>query len=251
MAANKSLLLLPGDGIGPEVMSQVKRVIEWMDRRRAVRFEISEDLVGGAAIDAHGVPLADATLEKALVVDAVLFGAVGGPKWDNLDFKIKPERGLLRLRKDLGLFANLRPAICFEALADASTLKREVVEGLDILILREVQRLSQEDGVNLSGIKRILELELAERRSRQLLAEMHAEVSQLRAQLESTRAVAARLAGMIRSRPDAAELVPVHHFSRSGHPESAHGITGEPGQTAAAVDLGSPPSAAGNAAGTG
>ena len=134
MAGNKSLLLLPGDGIGPEVMSQVKRVIEWMDRRRAVRFEVSEDLVGGAAIDAHGVPLADATLEKALVVDAVLFGAVGGPKWDNLDFKIKPERGLLRLRKDLGLFANLRPAICFEALADASTLKREVVEGLDILI---------------------------------------------------------------------------------------------------------------------
>ncbi len=138
MAANKSLLLLPGDGIGPEVMSQVKRVIEWMDRRRAVRFEITEDLVGGAAIDAHGVPLADATLEKALSVDAVLFGAVGGPKWDNLDFKIKPERGLLRLRKDLGLFANLRPAICFEALADASTLKREVVEGLDILILREL-----------------------------------------------------------------------------------------------------------------
>lgn len=121
----------------------------------------------------------------------------------------------------------------------------------DILILREVQRLSQEEGINLSGIKRILELELAERRSRQLLAEMHAEVSQLRAELESTRAVAARLASMIRSRPDGAALVPVHHFSRGGHPESAHGITGEPGQTAAAADLGSPPSAAGNTAGTG
>jgi 3-isopropylmalate dehydrogenase len=138
MAANKSLLLLPGDGIGPEVMNQVKRVVDWMDRRRAVHFDIDEDLVGGAAIDVHGVPLAEATLEKALSVDAVLLGAVGGPKWDDVDFERKPERGLLRLRKELGLFANLRPAICFEALAEASTLKREVVEGLDILILREL-----------------------------------------------------------------------------------------------------------------
>ena len=112
----------------------------------------------------------------------------------------------------------------------------------DILILREVQRLSQEEGINLSGIKRILELELAERRSRQLLAEMHSEVSQLRAELESTRAVAARLAGLVRSRPDGAALVPVHHVSQ-GHSQSAHGLGADPGQAVAAA------AAAGAAAG--
>jgi len=138
MAANKNLLILPGDGIGPEVMGQVRRVIDWMDRRRAVRFDVQEDLVGGAAIEAHGVPLADSTMEKAQKADAVLLGAVGGPKWDNLEFARKPERGLLRLRKEMGLFANLRPAICFSALAEASTLKREIVEGLDIMIVREL-----------------------------------------------------------------------------------------------------------------
>jgi 3-isopropylmalate dehydrogenase len=138
LPSNKTLLILPGDGIGPEVMREVRRVIEWLDRRRAVHFDVQEDLVGGAAIDAHGVPLADATMEKALAADAVLLGAVGGPKWDNLDFSTKPERGLLRLRKDMELFANLRPAICFEALVDASTLKPEVVRGLDILIVREL-----------------------------------------------------------------------------------------------------------------
>jgi MerR family transcriptional regulator/heat shock protein HspR len=116
----------------------------------------------------------------------------------------------------------------------------------DILILREVQRLSQEEGINLSGIKRILELELAERRSRQLLAEMHAEVSQLRAELESTRAVAARLAGLVRGRPDGAALVPVHHVSQ-GHPQSAHGLGADPGH--AAADAG--PHAAGKAADSG
>jgi 3-isopropylmalate dehydrogenase len=138
LPSNKTLLILPGDGIGPEVMREVRRVIEWLDRRRAVHFDVQEDLVGGSAIDAHGVPLADATMEKALAADAVLLGAVGGPKWDNLDFSIKPERGLLRLRKEMELFANLRPAICFEALVDASTLKPEIVRGLDILIVREL-----------------------------------------------------------------------------------------------------------------
>ena len=138
MPSNKTLLMLPGDGIGPEVMREVRRVIDWFDHRRAVHFDVSEDLVGGAAIDAHGKPLSDATMEKAMNADAVLLGAVGGPKWDNLDFSIKPERGLLRLRKDMELFANLRPAICFEALVDASSLKPEIVRGLDILIVREL-----------------------------------------------------------------------------------------------------------------
>ncbi|MBI3453715.1 MAG: 3-isopropylmalate dehydrogenase [Rhodospirillales bacterium] len=138
MPANKKLLVLPGDGIGPEVMRQVRRVVDWMDKRRALRFEITEGLVGGAALDKHGVPLTDATMADAQATDAVLFGSVGGPKWDSLPFDKKPERGLLRLRKEMGLFANLRPALVFEELADASTLKREIIAGLDIMILREL-----------------------------------------------------------------------------------------------------------------
>jgi len=138
MASNKSLLILPGDGIGPEVMAEVRRVIDWMDKRRAVTFDVEEDKVGGAAFDAYGAPLADKTLARAMEVDAVLLGAVGGPKWDALPFAQKPERGLLRLRKEMQLFANLRPALCFEALVEASTLKPEVVSGLDIMIVREL-----------------------------------------------------------------------------------------------------------------
>jgi 3-isopropylmalate dehydrogenase len=138
MAANKKLLFLPGDGIGPEVMRQVGRVIEWFDRRRIATFDVTEDLCGGAAYDKHGVPLADATLQRALESDAVLFGSVGGPKWDQLPFDLKPERGLLRLRKEMDLFANLRPAIVFDPLVGASTLKPEVVQGLDLLIIREL-----------------------------------------------------------------------------------------------------------------
>jgi 3-isopropylmalate dehydrogenase len=138
MVANKSLLILPGDGIGPECMTQVRRVIDWLDRKRMVTFEVEEDLAGGCAIDAHGTPLTDETMDKAMAADAVLLGAVGGPKWDDLPFEQKPERGLLRLRKDMELFANLRPAICFDALVGASTLKPEVVGGLDIMIVREL-----------------------------------------------------------------------------------------------------------------
>ncbi|MEE8333519.1 MAG: 3-isopropylmalate dehydrogenase, partial [Alphaproteobacteria bacterium] len=138
MAANKKLLMLPGDGIGPEVMGEVRRVIDWMDKRRHVSFDLSEDLIGGCSIDAHGLPLRDETVADAASADAVLLGAVGGPKWDNVSFDIRPEAGLLRIRKDLGLFANLRPAIVFDALADASSLKREIVVGLDILIVREL-----------------------------------------------------------------------------------------------------------------
>jgi len=136
--ANPSLLILAGDGIGPEVMAEVKRLIAWFKARRGVTFNVQEDLVGGAAYDIHGVPLTDATMAKAQAVDAVLLGAVGGPKYDKLDFSVKPERGLLRLRKEMDLFSNLRPAQCFDALADFSSLKKEVVAGLDIMIVREL-----------------------------------------------------------------------------------------------------------------
>ena len=136
--ANPSLLILAGDGIGPEVMVEVRRIIDWMGARRGIAFDVEEDLVGGCAFDAHGAPLSDATMEKAQAADAVLLGAVGGPQYDDLDFSVKPERGLLRLRKEMDLFANLRPAQCFDALADFSSLKREVIAGLDILIVREL-----------------------------------------------------------------------------------------------------------------
>ena len=138
MPEQRKLLILPGDGIGPEVMAEVLRVIEWLARRRKVTFDTAEGVVGGAAIDAHGAPVSDATMTAALAADAVLLGAVGGPKWDDLPFEIKPERGLLRLRKEMELFANLRPATVFEALVEASTLKAEVVSGLDIMIVREL-----------------------------------------------------------------------------------------------------------------
>ena len=138
MAANKKLLMLPGDGIGPEVMSEVKLIIGWMDKRRSVSFDVEMGLIGGAAYEAEGTPLSDKTMEKAMACDAVLLGAVGGPKWEKLPFKDQPERGLLRIRKDMELFANLRPAIVFDALAEASTLKTELVKGLDIMIVREL-----------------------------------------------------------------------------------------------------------------
>ena len=136
--SNPSLLILPGDGIGPEVMAEVRKVIDWFGANRAMTFDVSEDLVGGAAYDAHGTPLHDDTMARAQEVDAVLLGAVGGPKYDDLDFSVKPERGLLRLRKEMDLFANLRPAQCFDALADFSSLKRDIVSGLDIVIVREL-----------------------------------------------------------------------------------------------------------------
>ncbi len=136
--SNPSLLILAGDGIGPEVMAQVQRIIGWFGDKRGLKFDVSEDLVGGAAYDKHGVPLHDDTMAKAQEVDAVLLGAVGGPKYDDLDFSVKPERGLLRLRKEMDLFANLRPAQCFDALADFSSLKTDIVSGLDIMIVREL-----------------------------------------------------------------------------------------------------------------
>jgi len=136
--SNPSLLILPGDGIGPEVMAEVQKIIDWMGANRDLTFDVSYDLVGGAAYDAHGIALHDDTMAKAQDVDAVLLGAVGGPQYDNLDFAVKPDRGLLRLRKEMDLYANLRPAQCFDALADFSSLKQEVVSGLDIMIVREL-----------------------------------------------------------------------------------------------------------------
>jgi 3-isopropylmalate dehydrogenase len=138
MSDKKRLLVLAGDGIGPEVMAEVRRVVEWLERKRGIGFELSHGLVGGASIEAHGAPITDETVAEALAADAVLLGAVGGPKWDRLPFEMKPERGLLRLRKDMELFANLRPAVVFDALVDASTLKPEIVRGLDIMIVREL-----------------------------------------------------------------------------------------------------------------
>ena len=138
MSSNRKVLMLPGDGIGPEVMKEAKRVIDWFDKRLEVGFDLEEGLVGGASYDKFKTPITDEVMEKAFNSDSVLFGAVGGPDYDNLPFSEKPERGLLKLRKELGLFANLRPAIVFDALADVSSLKKEIVSGLDIMILREL-----------------------------------------------------------------------------------------------------------------
>lgn len=132
------ILLLPGDGIGPEVMEENRRVLGWFSANRGLSYETDHDLVGGISYETHGTPATDAMIYKAQQADAVLFGAVGGPQWDPLPFEMKPERGLMRLRKDLGLFANLRPALCFDALKEASTLRPEIVSGLDILIVREL-----------------------------------------------------------------------------------------------------------------
>jgi 3-isopropylmalate dehydrogenase len=136
--ATYNLLLLAGDGIGPEVMAEVKRLLGFYAKRGIADFRTEDGLVGGAAYDAHQVAITEETMAKAHGCDAVIFGAVGGPKWDKVPFEARPEAGLLRLRKELGLFANIRPAIVYPALADASSLKREAVEGLDIIILREL-----------------------------------------------------------------------------------------------------------------
>ncbi|MEM6781349.1 MAG: 3-isopropylmalate dehydrogenase [Pseudomonadota bacterium] len=132
------LTLLPGDGIGPEAMAEVKKVIGWLEANTDLSFDIEEDDIGGAAYDRYGVPLADETLEKCRKSDAIIMGSVGGPQWDDVDYDKRPEAGLLRLRKELDLFANLRPALVFDALVEASTLKPEIVKGLDILIVREL-----------------------------------------------------------------------------------------------------------------
>src|SRR5260221_7885685 len=137
MATHK-LLLLPGDGIGPEVMAEVKRLIDWLNAQGIAHFETERGLVGGSAYDAHKVSISEGDMAKAVSADAVIFGAVGGPKWDSVPYEVRPEAGLLRLRKDLGLFAHLRAALTYPAPAAAPALKRELVEGLAIIILREL-----------------------------------------------------------------------------------------------------------------
>ena len=135
---DRKLLLLPGDGIGPEVMREVKKIIEWFNINKSLDFKIEEDLVGGASYDRHKNPITDEVFYKALESEAVILGAVGGPKYDNLEFSKRPERALLKLRKELKLFANLRPAICFKQLVESSSLKPEIISGLDIMIVREL-----------------------------------------------------------------------------------------------------------------
>lgn len=135
---SKHILLLPGDGIGPEVVAETVKIIDWFSANRGTTYTTSSALIGGAAYDETGTPLPQETLDAAHKADAVLLGAVGGPKWEPLPIAVRPEKGLLGIRKAMGLFANLRPAICFGALADASTLKHEVIAGLDIMIVREL-----------------------------------------------------------------------------------------------------------------
>jgi 3-isopropylmalate dehydrogenase len=137
MADLRKLLILPGDGIGPEVMREARRLIDWLERKRGIGFELEEDLVGGAALDARGTPLSASTLAMAKDADAVLFGAVGGPAWQQTSFEKRPEIAILELRRELGLFANLRPAKVYDPLVSASTLKPDTVQGLDIMIVRE------------------------------------------------------------------------------------------------------------------
>lgn len=155
---SKQILILPGDGIGPEIMTEAVKVLELANDKFALDFELSHDVIGGAAIDKHGVPLADETLARARAADAVLLGAVGGPKWDTIERDIRPERGLLKIRAQLGLFGNLRPAILYPQLAEASSLKAEIVAGLDILIVRELT-----GGIYFGAPRGVRELENGER----------------------------------------------------------------------------------------
>ncbi|SFK68162.1 3-isopropylmalate dehydrogenase [Methylocapsa palsarum] len=154
------LFVLPGDGIGPEVMAEVEKIVAWLNSEGVARFEIEKGLVGGAAFDAHGAAISEADMARAKAADAVLLAAVGGPKWDGVPYDVRPEAGLLRLRKDLALFANLRPAICYPALADASSLKREIVEGLDLMIVRELT-----GGVYFGEPKQIIDLGNGQKRA--------------------------------------------------------------------------------------
>jgi 3-isopropylmalate dehydrogenase len=154
------LFLLPGDGIGPEVMAEAEKAIRHFNKAGIARFEIEKGLVGGSAYDAHGKAISDDDMERATAADAVLFAAVGGPKWDAVPYEVRPEAGLLRLRKELDLYANLRPAICYPALASASSLKPEVVEGLDLMIVRELT-----GGVYFGEPKQIFDLGNGQKRA--------------------------------------------------------------------------------------
>jgi 3-isopropylmalate dehydrogenase len=156
----QKLLLIPGDGIGTEIMAEVEKIIRWLNSQGETDFTLDTGLAGGAAYDKHQVAISDEDMQKALAADAVLFGAVGGPKWEGVPYEHRPEAALLRLRKELQVFANLRPAICYPALADASALKREIVEGLDILIVRELT-----GGVYFGSPKEITDLGNGQKRA--------------------------------------------------------------------------------------
>ena len=146
------VMVLPGDGIGPEVVEQGVKLLDAISKKSGHTFNFEQDIIGGAAIDSYGVALKPETAEKSSKADAILFGAVGGPKWEGLDFKKRPERGLLKIRKELDLFANFRPAIVFDALAESSTLKTEIIKNLDILIIRELTSgiyFGEPRGINL------------------------------------------------------------------------------------------------------
>ncbi len=135
---SNKIALLPGDGVGPEIMAEAEKLLGALQQGQGLDIEIEKAEIGGAAIDATGVPLPDSTLALAQAADAVLLGAVGGPRWDDIERERRPERALLALRSELGLFANLRPALLYPELADASALRRELVAGLDLLIVREL-----------------------------------------------------------------------------------------------------------------
>ncbi|HYP57355.1 MAG TPA: 3-isopropylmalate dehydrogenase [Beijerinckia sp.] len=154
------LFVLPGDGIGPEVMAEVEKIAAFFTQEGSAVFDIEKGLVGGSAYDAHGVAISEADMARAQAADAVLLAAVGGPKWDHVPYEVRPEAGLLRLRKDLQLFANLRPAVCYPALADASSLKRDLVDGLDLMIVRELT-----GGVYFGEPKQIIDLGNGQKRS--------------------------------------------------------------------------------------
>ena len=171
---SKQILILPGDGIGPEIMAEAVKVLELANSKYSLGFELSHDVIGGAAIDKHGVPLADETLDRARAADAVLLGAVGGPKWDKIERDIRPERGLLKIRAQLGLFGNLRPAILYPQLADASSLKPEVVAGLDILIVRELT-----GGIYFGSPRGVRELENGERQAYDTLPYSESEIRRI------------------------------------------------------------------------
>ncbi len=171
---SKKILILPGDGIGPEIIAEAVKVLNLANEKYSLGFELVEGELGGAAIDKHGVPLADSTLALAREVDAILLGAVGGPKWDTIEVALRPERGLLKIRSELGLFGNLRPAILYPQLADASSLKPEVVSGLDILIVRELT-----GGIYFGSPRETVVLENGERKAFDTLPYSESEIRRI------------------------------------------------------------------------
>lgn len=170
----KKILILPGDGIGPEIVAQAEKVLAFLIEERGIKLELDHGLLGGCAVDAVGVPLPEETLAKAKESDAILLGSVGGPKWDTIERSLRPERGLLAIRSGLGLFANLRPAVLFPQLASASTLREDVVSGLDIMIIRELT-----GGIYFGEPRGIRELEDGQRQGFNTLVYSESEIERI------------------------------------------------------------------------